>query len=85
MRDVRATLRAYILDSFLRGEDESNLLDETPLRTSGIMDSLGTIQLVTFVEETFGIELQAHETGVQQFDCVADITTLVTSKLESRS
>jgi len=80
MNEVKAKLRAYVMDNFLQGEDESNLLDDTPLRTSGIIDSLGTIQLVTFVEDTYGIEIEAHETGVERFDCIGDIAALVSEK-----
>jgi len=85
MADVKAKLRSYILESFLKGEDESNLLNDTPLRTSGIIDSLGTIQLVTYVEEEFGIELEAHETGIERFDCIEDIAALVHEKMGSAS
>ena len=83
MNDVRDRLRAFILEQFLRGEDERNLEDDTPLRTSGIIDSLGTLQLVTYVESTFGIEIEAHETGVEHFDCIADIATLVSEKRDA--
>ena len=58
-----------------------NLKDDTPLRTSGIIDSLGTIEMVTFVEDTFGIELEAHETGVEHFDRIEDLAALVAGKM----
>ena len=81
MEDVKARLRTYLLENFLRGEHASNLKDDTPLRTSGIIDSLGILQLVTFVEDTFGIELEAHETGVENFDRIEDLAALVERKL----
>lgn len=83
MNDVKQKVRAFVLDRFLKGESESNLRDDTPLRTSGIVDSLGTIELVTYVEEAFGIELEAHETGVEHFDSVGDIATLVSRKMDA--
>lgn len=83
-REIRDQLRAYVLRKFLPGESASNLRDETALRTSGILDSMATIELVTHVEDTYGIELEAHETGVGEFDRIADIAALVVRKRTAR-
>ena len=80
MGDIKDQLRAYILSEFLPGESPQNLKDDTPLRTSGILDSLATLNLVNFVETTFEIELEARETGVENFDRIEDIAALVTRK-----
>jgi acyl carrier protein len=77
---VKNTIRQYILDNYLQGEAPENLADDAPLRTSGILDSLGTLSLVTFLEQEFGIEIEAHETGVENFDSLADITAFVIRK-----
>ena len=73
-------IRDYILREFLPGETAANLDDDTPLRTSGILDSMSTLNLVTFIENTFGIVLEAHETGIDHFDSIRDIAALVTKK-----
>ena len=80
MSNVKDTIRDYILREYLPGESPANLTDETPLRTSGILDSMATLNLVTFLEESFGITIDAHETGIDQFDRIADIATLVAQK-----
>ena len=80
MDNVKDTIREYILREFLPGETAANLGDDTPLRTSGILDSMATLNLVTFVEDTFGIALEAHETGIDHFDRIADIAALVAQK-----
>jgi acyl carrier protein len=78
--NVRETLRQFILNSYLPGESAANLRDDTPLRTSGVLDSLATLGLVSFVEKQFGIELDAHETGIETFDTIEAIATLVERK-----
>ena len=83
MSNVQDTIRDYILREYLPGESPANLTDETPLRTSGILDSMATLNLVTFVEESFGITIEAHETGIDQFDRIADIAALVTQKKDA--
>jgi acyl carrier protein len=64
----------------LPGEKPSNLLDQTRLRTSGVLDSLATLKLVTFVEDRFGIEIEAHEASVENFDTIESIAALVDRK-----
>jgi acyl carrier protein len=80
MSTVKDTIRDYILREYLPGESPSNLADATPLRTSGILDSMATLNLVTFLEQSFGITIDAHETGIEQFDRIADIAALVEQK-----
>jgi acyl carrier protein len=77
---VKDTVRSFILAEYLIGESPSNLSDDTPLRTSGILDSMATLALVSFLEERFGIRIEAHETGVDTFDRLDDIVALVERK-----
>jgi acyl carrier protein len=81
MEDITRTVKDYILATFLPGEDPEALTPSTPLITSGILDSLATLELVSFLEERYGIELQAHETDPSRLGTLADIGTLVQSKL----
>lgn len=83
MNDVRERIRQYILTAHLPGESAANLQDDTPLRTSGVLDSMATLALVSFVEKEFSIELEAHETGIESFDTIESIATLVESKRAS--
>ncbi|MCW5980492.1 MAG: acyl carrier protein [Bryobacteraceae bacterium] len=85
MNEVKEDIRSYVLQEFLPGESPSNLQDDTPLRTSGILSSVATLQLITFLEEHYKIEVEAHETGVENFDSVADIAAFVVRKKEGRS
>ena len=81
MDAIRDTVKSYILKEFLPGEDPAELTDSTPLVTGGILDSLATLKLVSFLEEHYGIAVQAHEADVEHLDTVYDIATLVRSKM----
>jgi acyl carrier protein len=85
MADIKEDLRQYILAEFLPGEKPSNLRDDTPLRTSGILDSMATLSLVRFVEERYGLEMEAHEASVDNFDSLNSIESLVRSKMRAAS
>lgn len=82
MSAIKEELRGYILSEFLPGEAAGNLKDETPLRTSGVLDSMGLLRLVSFIESHHGIELEAHETSVENFDTIDAIAKLIQSKVE---
>ena len=80
MDPIKDTIRNYILTEYLPGESPANLRDDTPLRTSGILDSMATLNLVSFLETTFGVSIDAHETGIENFDRIEDIVALVARK-----
>ena len=81
---VAATVKQFILDEFLPGESPDELTDDTPLITAGILDSVGILRLVAFIEEQFGIGLAAHEADVEYLNTIADIVKLVESKRKGR-
>lgn len=78
--NIKDEIRAYILSEFLPGESPRNLKDDTPLRTSGLLDSMATLRLVNFVEERFTIEVEAQEAGGENFDCISAIAAYVERK-----
>ncbi|MEO8634290.1 MAG: acyl carrier protein [Gemmatimonadales bacterium] len=80
MDDVIGPVRQYILETFLKGEDPSALRNDTPLITGGILDSLATLELVSFIEQRFGIQLEAHEVDADRLDTLTAIEALVRSK-----
>jgi hypothetical protein len=45
MSAIANRLRDYILSRYLSGESPANLTDDIPLRTSGVLDSLATLNL----------------------------------------
>lgn len=79
-QDIQAAVKEFILREFLPGEDPDELTDTTPLISGGILDSIATIKLVLFLEERYGITVEAHETDPEYLDTVTSITRLVGSK-----
>jgi acyl carrier protein len=79
--DIQSTVKQFILDEFLPGEDPEELQPDTRLISDGILDSIAALKLVDFVEETYRIELEAHEADVDHLDTLNLIVQLVRSKL----
>jgi acyl carrier protein len=78
---IHGKVKSYILAEFLPGEDPDELTDDTPLMTTGILDSLATLKLVTFLESEFDIAVEAHEADAENLDTLDLIVALVESKL----
>jgi acyl carrier protein len=74
-------VKQFILDRLLAGEDPNRLTPTTPLISAGILDSMGLIELVAFLEEKFGVRIEAHEVDPANFDTLAAIDALVQRKL----
>ena len=47
----------------------------------GVIDSIGILKLVTFLEERFDINLEPHEIGKEHLNTLDEIVELVRSKL----
>jgi acyl carrier protein len=78
--DIKSAVKEFILREFLPGEDPDELTDGTPLITGGVLDSIATLKLVLFIEERFGVTLEAHETDPEHLDTLAQIASLIRSK-----
>ena len=80
MDDVTNDLRRFIVSRYLIGERPENVRNDTPLQTSGILDSLATEGLVSFVQQQFGVELDVYETSVDKFNRIEEIAASVRRK-----
>jgi acyl carrier protein len=75
---------AYLVE--LKGlPDQSSIQPDTMLLQSGIVDSLGMEELISFLEATFGIEVAIDDMMPDNFETVVAITALVESKLGGES
>ncbi len=80
MEDIAKVVHHFILREFLPGEDPAELTLQTPLITGGVLDSISTLKLVVFLEEHFGITIEAFEAGVEHLDSIGQIAELVARK-----
>jgi acyl carrier protein len=78
--NTQSQIEQFILEDLLSGERQS-IDPEEPLYTSGIIDSLGTLRLITFIEERFGLQIGDGEVGEENFRTLNRITAFVNQKL----
>lgn len=76
---IRDIVKKYIIDTFLLGDD-SGFSDSASLLDTGILDSTGAMELVAFLEETFGISVADHEITAENLDSADRICALIQRK-----
>jgi acyl carrier protein len=79
--DTASSIREYIKTELIMSDD-SSLRDDTPL-WGGVIDSVGLMQLITFIEERFEIEVDDEELTSAHFGTVGDIAALVDRKVSA--
>lgn len=81
---LQTEIERFIRDEILMG-GRPELAAEEPLVSSGLLDSLGILRLITFLEERFGIQVGDGDVGEENFGSLARLSTFVERKLRERS
>ena len=67
----------YVADEYLDDEDDVELGPDTPLISSGIVDSFSMVSLKMFLERRYGVQLPDDEATPEAFDTVSSVVALV--------
>jgi acyl carrier protein len=81
MQEIKKTVRAYILENFLMGDAGAALQDNQSFLDNHIIDSTGFIELVTFLESEFKIQIKDEEMIPENLDSLEAIGQFVTGKI----
>jgi acyl carrier protein len=79
--EISDRIRDFIATELLFEDSSASLSDDTPL-LAGVIDSLGLMQLISFIEEEFDVAIDDSEVTASNFRTVADIERLVEQKVK---
>ena len=79
MTDIRSRVVQFVTTNFYVAEGAS-VDDEASLLDQGIVDSTGVLEVITFLEEEFGIKIEDAEMIPDNLDTIGNITAFVTRK-----
>jgi acyl carrier protein len=82
MPRIEQSLREFLRDTLFLADADS-LSDDDSFLDNGIVDSMGILHLVSFVQETYGISVADDELVTSNWDSVRRISTYVRSQLMS--
>ena len=75
---MKEKIKNFIVENFLFGE--RGLKDDEPLFESGIIDSLGLIKLLAFIDEKFNVSVDMSEIMIENFNTLDDIMETLKSR-----
>jgi acyl carrier protein len=79
LTQTKEQVRTFVRSNFYVPESVS-LADDASLLAQGIIDSTGVLELVTFIEDAFGITVGDSEMVPQNLDSVDSIASFVDRK-----
>lgn len=77
---VAAKIRDYLSRDFLFSDDGFQYADDASFLELGIIDSFGVTELLSFVQEEFGISVRDDELLPDNFDSVSKLSSFVIRK-----
>jgi acyl carrier protein len=80
MQDIKANVRGYILDNFVMGSGGATFKDADSFMANHIIDSTGFLELVSYLEETYGFAVEDDEMVPENLDSVDNIDAYVRRK-----
>lgn len=80
-QDISLAVRRFIAENFLFRDDAAGIANDASLLDAGIIDSTGVLELVCFLESTFGIQVADEEMLPENLDSIRAISEYVGRKL----
>jgi acyl carrier protein len=79
--DIATVIRKYVLENYLFTDNEDELRNDDSFLDKGILDSTGILEIITLIEESFGIKVEDAEMIPENLDSVNNIVAYVTKKM----
>ena len=77
--DMKEQIRAFVTSNFYVA-DASALDDDASLLNQGIIDSTGVLEVISFIQDTFGLTVEDEEMLPNNFDSIKRIADYVVRK-----
>lgn len=81
---VEERVRAFIADNFVLASSDGGLGGDDSLMDLGVMDSTGVLEMVAFLEQDFGLDIQDTELLPENLDTINAIVRFVGRKQGSK-
>ena len=75
--EIKKMIIEYVKKEYLDEDDDTEVTADTPLISSGIVDSFSMVSLKTYLEKKFQIKLPDEDATPEAFDSVNNIIELI--------
>jgi acyl carrier protein len=76
-------VREFLVENFLFG-DSNNLSEDTSFLETGVIDSTGILELVSFLEQTYNIAVEDEDLIPENLDSLRGIERFLARKLDGK-
>jgi acyl carrier protein len=85
LSDLKAAVRKYLGDNVLLAGGLEELGDDSSFLERNLLDSTGVLELVAFIEETYGFKVGDDEIIPDNLDSVSLVAGYIARKLGARA
>jgi acyl carrier protein len=78
--EIAQQISNFIINNFMMGRSSYELTDDDSLLDKGIIDSTGVLELVSFIEETYGFTVEDDELVPENLDSVNRLVDYINKK-----
>jgi acyl carrier protein len=78
--NIEETVERFVIDELLVGDSQMKLDPDQSLVSSGVIDSLAILRLISFLEEKFGIVVEDDEVVPENFETINIIRAFIEGK-----
>lgn len=79
--EIIAELEKFILSELAFNKDQRSIASDEDILSMGVVDSMGIIRLVAFIEEKFGITVKDEDIVPENFQNIDSINNYIVSKI----
>ena len=85
MQHIESQVRNFIIENYMYGQSPESLRDTDSFLSLGVIDSAGILELVAFLEQTFGFQVNDDELLPENLDSIAQVAAYVRRKTGSET
>lgn len=78
---IEQELRQFLADNFILDDGGAGLAADESLTESGVLDSMGVLELITFIEERYGFSVPDEDTLPENLDSIERLVGYVERRL----
>jgi len=78
---IERDVRGFVVENFILDVGPDDLVGDASLTASGVLDSMGVLELIMFIEERYGLQVPDEDTLPENLDSIDRIAGYVRRRL----
>jgi methoxymalonate biosynthesis acyl carrier protein len=83
--EIRGKLTTFIMEKFEIEQDDEDFGPDVHLFDYGYVDSLGAVVLMSFIEETFGVQITNKDLMMYSMNTINEIAEVIEKKVAEKA